>query len=226
MKCKHILRASLLALLWVAMGLGAWCQSTDFDVRSFSGVYSFTLAQTPGNIVSLNSAAVSGSTFQWEWSTTVGGVYQSVVGATAENLVFSSALTETRFYRRKAVKGGVTYYSNVVRYELVSAYWEDMNYIREHVVLKSGKTTWQQVDALVVGDKLVSTTYFDGLGRPVQTVAREAATPVSGTTWGDIVSFQQYDNLGREPKAYAAHQPGHHFANGHQSESLFKHCIF
>ena len=65
-------------------------------------------------------------------------------------------------------------------------------------MLVTGKTTWQQVDQLAVGDKLQNTTYLDGLGRPVEKVSRETASPgQGGGLWGDVVQFSQYDALGR-----------------------------
>lgn len=45
-----------------------------------------------------------------------------------------------------------------------------------------------------------ATTYFDGLGRPIQTVVKKGA--LNGTDSVDLVSPIEYDEFGREPKKY------------------------
>lgn len=55
-------------------------------------------------------------------------------------------------------------------------------------------------------DKLETVSYYDGLGRPTQSVAQRA-----GGTGRDIISIQEYDALGRSPKQYL---PVHLPANG------------
>jgi RHS repeat-associated protein len=182
----------------------AGAQSGKMDIVPVNGRYAFGPAQLPDQIVSVNSSSITqGYTFQWSTATSPEGTFTNISGATSENLVFSAGqfLTQNRFYRRTATKPGETIVSNVIRYELASANWEDMTYIREHTVLRSGKTGWKLVDDMPIGEKLVATTYFDGLGRPIQTVEKGVATPASGSsTWGDIVQYSQYDNLGRSTR--------------------------
>ena len=48
-----------------------------------------------------------------------------------------------------------------------------------------------------------STQYFDGLGRPLQTVLRQASME-TGSSPNDVVSAVEYDNFGREQFKYAA----------------------
>ena len=70
------------------------------------------------------------------------------------------------------------------------------NYIRHR--------TWLRGYAAVPGspktdDAMEDITYYDGLGRPVQTVATKAG-PAS--SYADIVTQQSYDAFGREEKSY------------------------
>ena len=102
-----------------------------------------------------------------------------------------------------ATTGIGTNTSNTIQVNLVSENWEDINYIRVHDILTTGVTTWQQADQLPIGQKLQTTTYLDGLGRTLEKVSRGTATPPSGgSTWGDMVSFAEYDSLGRQPLQY------------------------
>jgi Domain of unknown function (DUF6443) len=47
-----------------------------------------------------------------------------------------------------------------------------------------------------------STTYFDGLGRPIQSVQKNMSPVMPFEQYGDIVQPVEYDNLGREAKKY------------------------
>jgi hypothetical protein len=81
-----------------------------------------------------------------------------------------------------------------------------------------GLATWTDIDQLPVGSKLQVTNYLDGLGRSVQQVSKQTATPASGSTiWGDKVQFSVYDAMGREPSIYlpysTTNQPGSYKTN-------------
>lgn len=119
---------------------------------------------------------------------------------------FPGPLTQTMYYRRKTMDpshGWVYIYSNTIKITVVSQNWEDRNYVREHDVVTTGVATWQAVDQLAIGSKLQSTTYLDGLGRPVEKVSRGTATPATTNgTWGDVVQFSKYDAFGRQAVSY------------------------
>ncbi len=72
------------------------------------------------------------------------------------------------------------------------------NYIIEQIVLKKGITTGSGVDSLTVGDKAKTIQYFDGLGRPLQTVSMQASPGLKN----DIVQPIVYDEFGREIVKY------------------------
>jgi len=174
-------------------------------IGTVNGVYNFSYNQTPSQLVEIYQAAFpnTGLTYQWESSTTPTAGFTSVAGATASSYTISAPLSATKYYRRKTTytANGSSIYSNTIKINVVSVNWEDINYIREHDVLKTGNTTWTAVDALVIGDKLQTTTYLDGLGRSLEKISRETATAPSGT-WGDMVQFSEYDIYGREVKRY------------------------
>ena len=78
-----------------------------------------------------------------------------------------------------------------------------MNYIRVHDILTTGIREWIPADLLPTGQKVVNTTYYDGLGRPVQKLGKELSIPQGeATQWNDMVRPIGYDAAGRTPKTY------------------------
>ena len=71
------------------------------------------------------------------------------------------------------------------------------NFVATTDVLMPGITTQAQVDTLTVGRRLRTVKYFDGLGRPIQTVSMQ--TSPAGK---DVVSPEEYDGFGREVKKF------------------------
>ncbi|RQO79683.1 hypothetical protein DBR40_01610 [Pedobacter sp. KBW01] len=78
-----------------------------------------------------------------------------------------------------------------------AVFGQNRSYVQEDVVKVPGITTDVQVFALPLADRTTSRTYFDGMGRPIQSVA-VGASP-SGK---DIVQPVAYDNLGRQVVGY------------------------
>ncbi|TAM94746.1 MAG: hypothetical protein EPN39_16760 [Chitinophagaceae bacterium] len=178
-----------------------------FSIGTASGSYNFSSAQAPGALSVLLPAATSsttGVTYQWYSSPYPTTDFTAISGATGTTYTVSSPLTNTTYYKLIAIAPGIdTNFSNTIQINLVSENWEDINYIRVHDILTTGVTTWQQADQLPIGQKLQTTTYLDGLGRTLENVSRGTATPPSGgSTWGDMVSFAEYDSLGRQPLHY------------------------
>lgn len=71
------------------------------------------------------------------------------------------------------------------------------NWIKETTVRVSGQTTEAQVQALSAGQKNVAWQYFDGIGRPMQSVIMQGS-PLQK----DVVQPVVYDEYGRENKKY------------------------
>ncbi|HEU4471644.1 MAG TPA: DUF6443 domain-containing protein [Flavisolibacter sp.] len=207
---KDKLRLLLLTLLsFMGGNLVAKAQNwnSNHAIGTIDGAYHFSYTQTPSQLVELRPAAFpnTGLVYQWEQSLEPTAGFTSIVGGTGSSYSFSAPLTQTTYFRRRTMNPlnwhGI--YSNVIKVSLVSSTWEDINYIREYDVAVTGAYIAQQVDALSIGQKFQTTTYLDGLGRPVEKVSREVATPASGSSlWGDVVSFSQYDAYGKQPVSY------------------------
>jgi len=187
-----------------------WTPNPNYTVGTVTGKYAFNYNQTPDQLVEIYAPLTDATGFtlgyQWESSTLPLSGFANASGTSNQSSYsFSAVLTQTLYFRRKTYNTANTaqfVYSNVIKIQLVSTSWEDLNYVREHDVLKSGVIDWKTADGLVIGDKLQTTTYIDGLGRSIQKVSRETATPSSGTLWGDMVQFSVYDAYGRQPKQY------------------------
>lgn len=83
-------------------------------------------------------------------------------------------------------------------YEMPSINTAKVNYVRSWDIEKPGQTTIAEVKALTdVNDFNQVTTYFDDLGRQIQTVAK-GATP----TQKDLITISNYDILGREVQQF------------------------
>ncbi len=187
-------------LLFLTANLFA--QSNPYDIATASGLNNFSYTQVPGNLIPVD-AGNTGISYSWEQSTTPLFTSTITVVGTGATYNVSAPLSQTTYYRRKTtITGGTIIYSNTITLNIVSQNWEDINYIREHDVLITGQNSWQAIDQLPIGSKLQTTTYLDGLGRPIEKVSRETAVPASGNLWGDIVQFSQYDIYGREPNQY------------------------
>ena len=194
-------------LLLYSLSASAQVWDPNYSIGTITGNYNFSYNQTPDQLVEIYPAAIpnTGLTYSWESSVTPMASGFSATGITTSSYTFSAALTQTTYFRRKAINGAGGYiYSNIIKINVVSVNWEDINYVREHEIDTIGITDWQTADQLPIGEKLQMTTYMDGLGRSVEKVSRETATPAAGSTgpWGDLVQFSEYDVLGREPVKY------------------------
>jgi hypothetical protein len=69
----------------------------------------------------------------------------------------------------------------------------DRNYVEERVYLTDDASQFAQ-----------SIQYFDGLGRPIETVSRN-----TGADEKDVISFMKYDAFGRETQKYMPYTDNH-----------------
>jgi RHS repeat-associated protein len=211
-KTNFLLYAKLIALLFFSQGAFGQVQiwNPSFSIGSSNNIYNYAPGQTPAEIIELYQAAIptTGVTYQWYSSSLPDGTFTAISGATTINYsppALTTAST-TIYYKLAAIDASLnptTVYSNVVKYSIASVNWEDINYIREHDVLRIGQTSWTVIDTMSIGTKLQTSTYLDGLGRPIQKISKQTATPPSGsTTWGDVVQFSIYDSFNRESLKY------------------------
>ncbi|WP_431213467.1 DUF6443 domain-containing protein [Puia sp. P3] len=110
----------------------------------------------------------------------------------------SPGVISASIYYRVEVSSGATRVYTAPAHVVVGTADQDLNYIRTRNVNKPGVFDKLTADALT-GRYAVqeATTYFDGLGRSVQTVSRQQS-PMGY----DIVTVQEYDGFGREMNHY------------------------
>ncbi len=73
--------------------------------------------------------------------------------------------------------------------------------VMSYVVKKEAVTDATQIPSLTNAEKAVAISYTDGFGRPLQSIV------VAGSPNGkDIVSFNKYDEFGRQPKQYLPYE--------------------
>lgn len=193
-----------------------------------------TLNPTYNTTITLTATPATGglcyiSSYIYEWEVAYAdGVWRSI--GVSENFPVSPfSITEDVYLRRKVTCSGQTEYSNTLFID-AGAYpqdWdlaENLNFVREYTILKKGATNWTDATTLAMGDKLVTTTYLDGLGRPIQTVDKRSSSP-DGQTWKDIVKPYEYDAAGRTVKDYLPYpsitNPGGFEANAINEQTTF-----
>jgi RHS repeat-associated protein len=176
----------------------------NHSIGTATGNYNSATITWPVQLVEIYPAAIPNTalTYQWWSSNNPVSGFTAIGSATATSYSLANP-GMTKYYKRETRNAALqSFYSNTIKITFVSPTWEDINYIREYNVTTTAITTATTLHALAIGPKLQTTTYLDGLGRPTQKISKETATPPSGTLWGDIVQFTQYDQYGREPLKY------------------------
>ena len=74
---------------------------------------------------------------------------------------------------------------------------QDLNYITTRTILKEGVKTEDAINGLPIDSIQETTTYFDGLGRPMQSVVTKGSPDKL-----DIVQHVAYDDFGRESRKF------------------------
>jgi len=172
-----------------------------------------TIPAIEGSPATFSAVPVNGGpqpTYQWQLngadvSGATGSSFTKTISTGDDIQAVSVTMTTSYTCPTTPTAASGTFY-----FKLNSAYWENMNYIRVHDILVPGIKEWIPADLLPTGQKLVKTTYYDGLGRPIQNVRKEQS--VAGSQVSDIVQPLGYDALGRTPKSYLPYpsstQPG------------------
>jgi RHS repeat-associated protein len=157
---------------------------------------SLTLAPgtSPGILTCLpaTGGSCAGSyTYQWQ-SSPDNSTWTNISGATT--LYYSPGnLSSATYYRVQATCGSTSVFSGSVQMG-IGAIATNLNYVRERTITKPGVMDTITSNGLIdPGDVKQVTAYFDGLGRSIQSVAKQAS-PLQK----DMVTFQVYDALGRE----------------------------
>lgn len=154
-----------------------------------------------------------GGTYSYVWEASVNnGAWQQIgTGATFPNY----PITQNQKVRWTVTITGVP--SSV--YTLPEKYWkggsveivlntsyqtqdyENRNYIRQTAVLTRGITSWDAADQLTIDKKAQSTTYLDGLSRPIQVVGKGTHYDDQTNQWYDMVQDITYEAGGRVDKS-------------------------
>ncbi len=139
------------------------------------------------------------SSLNYEWQQSVdGGAWQNI-GSGAAYPTTAPAIVGNTKIRRKVVCGNDVLYSNELNFTVnyTSTNSENLNYVRVNEIWIYGVKTWIQADQLATGQKQQTTQYFDGLGRPVETVNKQVTPQMK-----DMVVPIVYDNFSREVNKY------------------------
>jgi len=140
-----------------------------------------------------------GGTYYYQWqdsSSSTSGAWVSISGA-INRYYTPGTLTANIWYRRKVVNGSDSAYTNDCMITIGTAS-TNFSFVRVRTILKPGVTDTVTADGLTSPyDVAQTTTYLDGIGRPMQTVAKEAS-PLQN----DMVSSVVYDNFGRQAIQY------------------------
>jgi len=115
----------------------------------------------------------------------VNGLSQSVVGL----------ITGTTYSYRVRAEDGSNASAN--SNEITVGVGTELNFIRTISITVEGLTASSQVENATFGQQVTEYSFFDGLGRPMQTVVKEGSP--SGN---DIVQPIVYDEFGRETRKY------------------------
>lgn len=201
----------------LAAGTNYWCRMRSVNASGTSGnsatlqVISISPAPTAGT-----PNAITATSFTANWSAATGaasyrldvsnvsnfasfvsGYNDLTVAGTSLNIT-GQAMNVNYYYRVRAVNAsGASANSSVITLDL------DHNYIRRTSLLKSGYTTPAAVDAAPATDKVITFEFYDGLGRPSQTVIKQGSP-----AGADVVQAMAYDQFGREPIKYLPYADG------------------
>ncbi|MBX2898881.1 MAG: hypothetical protein KF775_04500 [Cyclobacteriaceae bacterium] len=141
-----------------------------------------------GTPVTLSVNNFAFDTYQW-----LDGNNNAISGATSS----SYSVTFAGTYKVRVTKNGSAPFTSA------SKTISSQNYIRTIDILVPGVTTETALNALSATSKQQSTTFFDGLGRPIQSVIQ--GNSPSGK---DLVQAIAYDPFGREPNKYLPYTDG------------------
>lgn len=162
------------------------------------GVANILPGTSPGVITSTPAACIGCHTaYKYNWQSSPDGSNWSTIAGVTGLSYNPGTLSTSVYYRLQFIYETDTVYSGEASI-LVGPDSTDWNYIRTRMITRPGITDTMSADALTSpGDAQQTTSYFDGLGRPIQTVAREASPLLQ-----DMVALQTYDPDGRESIKY------------------------
>ena len=149
-----------------------------------------TSTQLAGSAYDLDGSIQS---FQW---TQTSGSAANLAGAQTQLLTVSGLNIGNYTFSLKVTDNLGDFSTSNVNVVL-SGVSNNYNYVKEENVLVPGKTLASSLQAAPIGEKHVTTTYIDGIGRSSQTVTMQGSPAHL-----DIVQPMIYDEFGREAAKY------------------------
>jgi RHS repeat-associated protein len=149
-------------------------------------------------------SACNATDYIYTWERSINNGTWLAFGTTGINYPANVPIIGTCKIRRKVRCVYEDVYSNEISFTLLpytSPNAENKNYVRVNNILIPNVYSWPQADNLPTGDKVQTTTYYDGLGRAIQSVNKEVSE-LKPNVWGDITNFTEYDAAGRTDKSY------------------------
>jgi RHS repeat-associated protein len=161
---------------------------------------SITIASgtSPGTLIvnpATGGACNNSSSYQWQSSTD--NVNWTNINGAAGLSYAPGNLSANMYYRQQVTCGTDIEFTNTSSV-VIGTVNTNLNYIRERDIVKPGVTDSLTASQLASPtDARQTTQYFDGLGRPIQTVNKQLS-PLGY----DQVALQVYDQYGREAVKY------------------------
>jgi RHS repeat-associated protein len=157
---------------------------------------------SPGQLTANPASGGTCSEYSYQWQHSTDGItWNDIAGAGGQNYT-PGELTTTTYFRRRASCGADQEYSNVCTIAIGTTSC-DVNFVRERVFTQPGITSQTTANSITdPGSVKQSTQYFDGLGRLIQTVNKQASQATGTSVIQDIVTPIVYDAFGRENNKY------------------------
>jgi RHS repeat-associated protein len=135
--------------------------------------------------------------YAYQWQSSTNGVTFTTISGDTTRDYSPGILSSNMWYRRQVTCGTDVEYTNACQIT-VGIPFTNLNFSRSRNILKAGVMDTVTADGLTSPYDVAQTTqYTDGLGRLVQTVARQAS-PLQN----DMVSSVVLDNFGRQATQY------------------------
>jgi len=162
------------------------------------GYASIVPGANPGGLAaSPAQGGLCSGTFGYQWQSAPDGTTWSNITGISGLTYSPGSLSATIYYRVRVICATDTEYSNTCEIDIAN-HTTNLNYIQERDIIRPGITDTVTADGLTsTWDVHQTTRYFDGLGRPIQTVAMQAS-PMGD----DMVTLQSYDLYGRQSTDY------------------------
>jgi RHS repeat-associated protein len=156
--------------------------------------------EDPGTLTaSTPSGGICGGNYSYLWQQSTNGLSFSTASGTNNGPAYTTgALAASAYYRQRIICDADTEYTVATHIVVGGPFSTGMNYIKTREIVRPGVLNITDANNLTdPADVHQTTQYFDGLGRPVETVVRQASPKGF-----DLVNMQVYDAYDREVTKY------------------------